>query len=74
MTDAVEFMSLVRQLPPERYRSLLDCIAHLPPGLSGDEKVRRIGIGLGHSETAIEQPRRGLSLRSAAQKPKSGKR
>jgi hypothetical protein len=53
--DAVEFMSLVQALPPERYRSLLDCIAHLPPGLSGAEKVRRIGIALGHSEAAVEQ-------------------
>lgn len=50
--DAVDFMSLVRQPPPKRYQSLLDCVTHLPPGLSGYEKVRRIWIALGYSEGA----------------------
>jgi hypothetical protein len=65
-SDAVEFMRMVRQLPPERYHSLLNCITHFPQGLSGYEKVRRIGIALGHSEgvaAALAAPLRRKHLR-----------
>jgi hypothetical protein len=48
--DAVEFIRAVRQLPPDNYKALLECITSFPLGLSGYEKCPRMGIALGHSE------------------------
>ena len=48
--DAIEFMRAVRQLPPDNYKALLECITSFPPSLSGYEKCRRIGIAIGLPE------------------------
>ena len=65
-SDAVEFLEAYRQLPLDRQRAVIDCIKSMPPNLAGYEKVRRIGLALGHSEAvvaAMVQPLRRRRLR-----------
>ena len=51
--DAVEFVHLVRQLPPEKRQAITACafdITTRPVALSGHEKIRRLMLALGYSE------------------------
>jgi len=60
--DAVEFVEAYHALASDQRRAVIDCIKSMPPGISGDEKVRRVCLAfiypLGAVNAIVAQERR----------------
>jgi hypothetical protein len=53
--DEAQFLESFRRLPSDLRRSVGECIRSMPPGISGDEKVRRICLTiLGHPRDVVD--------------------